>query len=269
LVFNSKKLYIKVTNGYCVETDSIEVKTDSIELSLVSNDICDGDLVTLEAINLNPFVELDSYIWQGFALNTNIIKDYPDTSQWYFLEVVNENGCKARDSILVNVYPKPKIDSVWVPFENPYQGQNTYIYMYTDGVIDSIPVLINESGWYQVIKENEFGCTDTDSIWLSVSDINCTFSNFVIPNAFTPYSSYGKNDHFNIKEIEQGLVDDFNIKIFNRFGQEVFNSDNIEISWDGKFNNQKMNPQVFDFFLYIKCINGKELFYKGNITLVR
>ena len=269
LVFNSKKLYIKVTNGYCVETDSIEVKTDSIELSLVSNDICDGDLVTLEAINLNPFVELDSYIWQGFALNTNIIQDYPDTSQWYFLEVVNENGCKARDSILVNVYPKPKIDSVWVPFENPYQGQNTYIYMYTDGVIDSIPVLINESGWYQVIKENEFGCTDTDSIWLSVSDINCTFSNFVIPNAFTPYSSYGKNDHFNIKEIEQGLVDDFNIKIFNRFGQEVFNSDNIEISWDGKFNNQKMNPQVFDFFLYIKCINGKELFYKGNITLVR
>ncbi len=141
--------------------------------------------------------------------------------------------------------------------------------MYADNIIDSIAVLINVSGWYQVTKENEFGCIDTDSIWLEVSEINCTLENFIIPNAFTPFSSYGKNDYFKIKEIEKGLVESFNIKIFNRFGQKVFISDDLENGWDGTFNNQKMTPQVFDFFIVLKCINGKELFYKGNITLVQ
>ena len=60
----------------------------------------------------------------------------------------------------------------------------------------------------------------------------------------------------------------FNLKIYNRLGQVVFSSNDIDNRWDGTFNGVKLHAQVFDFFVDIKCSGGRKLFKKGNITLI-
>ena len=65
------------------------------------------------------------------------------------------------------------------------------------------------------------------------------------------------------------LITDFKLEIFNRLGQQVFNSDDINKKWNGSFEDKKLPPQVFHFYLNLKCIGGKLYFHKGNITLIR
>ena len=49
----------------------------------------------------------------------------------------------------------------------------------------------------------------------------------------------------------------------------MFSSNNINTKWKGTYKNKKLNPQVFDFYLELKCIGEKQLFKKGNISLIR
>ena len=76
------------------------------------------------------------------------------------------------------------------------------------------------------------------------------------------------NDNYKIKD-EDGIITEFKIEIFNRFGQKIYSSEDINNSWDGYFNGKLLAPQVFDYYLEIKCIGEKYLFEKGNITLIR
>ena len=79
----------------------------------------------------------------------------------------------------------------------------------------------------------------------------------------------GINDKYFINDID-GIIIDFKLEIFNRLGQKVyFSNDQKTNEWDGTYNNEKLPPQVFDFYLEISCIGAKTLFYKGNITLIR
>ena len=68
---------------------------------------------------------------------------------------------------------------------------------------------------------------------------------------------------------EDGIITKFKIEIFNRFGQKVYSSGNINSNWDGNFKGKLLSPQVFDYYLEIECVGDKSLFEKGNITLIR
>ena len=70
-------------------------------------------------------------------------------------------------------------------------------------------------------------------------------------------------------EDNAGVITEFNLEIFNRLGQKVFSTTDIKIKWDGTYRGEKLNPQVLDFYLELKCIGDKQLFKKGNITLIR
>ena len=268
-IVGSQMVYVKASSDLCVEIDSIFVQTDSIDIAMVSNDICEGDSAIIEVVNLMPFSSIVSYNWEDLSFNNNIIFDFPDTSRWYFIEVVNENNCIARDSVFVNVNTKPEIDSIWTIEDNFYEGESAYIYILTETYIDSTLIFIEEPSWYYLTIENQQGCLAKDSVFIDVKEVNCSATNFIIPNAFTPFSSQGYNDTFFIKEIKQGLVTKYNLEIYNRYGQLVFKTNDIEHGWDGTFKNQELTPQVFDFYVEITCIGEVEFFYKGNITLIR
>ena len=65
------------------------------------------------------------------------------------------------------------------------------------------------------------------------------------------------------------VIDEFLLEIFNRNGQKVFATKSIYEEWDGTFKNEHLAPQVFDFYLKIRCVGNSEFLYKGNITLIR
>jgi gliding motility-associated-like protein len=268
-VFNSGTFYIQVTQGVCQQIDSVIVVSESIVIELLANDICEGDSVLIEVNNLNPSIPITTYTWEGFSDTTDFILGYPDTSAWYFVEVVNENLCVLNDSVFVNVYPYPVVDSIWISDSLIYSGLSVSVYIQTNTSTDSIVLYPTESSWYFFDVENQYGCFVKDSIWLNVITIICSDESIIIPTAFTPFTSIGKNDIYRIKEIDQGIIDEFLLEIFNRYGQKVFSTTSVNKGWDGTFKQEPLSPQVFDFYLKMKCYGGDVFFHKGNITLIR
>jgi len=269
IVATPQYFYVKASNGYCEQIDSVLVQTAGLEIDLLSNNICKGESAKIEVINLNPSTPIISYEWDITNENTNIFIDTPDSSRWYFVEAVNENQCIAKDSVFVLVYLPLVIDSIWTNTNQFYSGVSDYIYIYSDSITDSVLIHPEESSWHFIELETEQGCIVKDSIWVEVIEIICSEKKFIIPTGFTPFTSPGVNDTYYIKELDSGIIDEFLLEIFNRNGQKVFATKSIYEEWDGTFKNEHLAPQVFDFYLKIRCVGNSEFLYKGNITLIR
>jgi gliding motility-associated-like protein len=91
---------------------------------------------------------------------------------------------------------------------------------------------------------------------------------FYIPNAFTPTRNDGHNDTFFGKGV--GIVD-YHIWIFDRWGNQIFNTKDINEGWDGRANNGQDVAQqdVFVWKVELKDIFGRPHHYIGTVTLVK
>ena len=106
------------------------------------------------------------------------------------------------------------------------------------------------------------GCSATDSV--NVTD-DCMLA---LPNVFTPNGD-GVNDYFNPRDFLQGLKT-FSMTIYNRWGQVVFQTDNIEGSgWDGKYNNELQPQGVYIYIITATFKDGQQQNKQGNLTLIR
>ena len=62
---------------------------------------------------------------------------------------------------------------------------------------------------------------------------------------------------------------DVEFKIFNRWGEMVFEAQSLNHGWDGTFKGKKVDSGVFDYYVQLRCFNHEVFFKKGNITLIR
>jgi len=164
-------------------------------------------------------------------------------------------------------------------------GESTYLNVKTDdsfvwynftSTANTVLVEPIQSECYTVEVFNAYSCNLTDSVCIVVLDIVvpevfCNEDGFTVPTAFSPNED-GVNDIYFIvvkDEDEVEKITDFKLEIFNRLGQKVFIANDISTNWDGTYLGKKLNPQVFDFYLELKCVDDKTLFKKGNITLIR
>lgn len=120
---------------------------------------------------------------------------------------------------------------------------------------------------YVVQAEDEFGCTDIDSIHIFVDKTRHVF----IPNAFSPNFD-GLNDVFYI--FSRGLVDIRYFQIYDRWGNQVFNNtdgvtNDSSFGWDGTFKGVDMNSAVFAYVAELEFLDGVRKIYKGDVHLVR
>ena len=127
--------YVKVTDGNCEQIDSVAVKTD-ININLTGDlELCAGDSAFLKVNNLNPSVPLISYAWNPtdviYAADSASIYDFKDTSAWYSVEVMNGDGCIMKDSVFVNIYANPILDSLWLDEDTIFRGEITYLNIQT------------------------------------------------------------------------------------------------------------------------------------------
>ena len=110
-----------------------------------------------------------------------------------------------------------------------------------------------------------FGCLTTDSIIIYVSEALCEEPNIFVPNAFSPDSD-GHND---VIFVEGGVITELYFVIYNRWGEQVFETNVINKGWDGTFNGKACPPDVYGYYMKCRCIDGNEFTKKGNITLLR
>jgi gliding motility-associated-like protein len=110
--------------------------------------------------------------------------------------------------------------------------------------------------------KNALSCSAYDTIWLRV----LPGINYYVPNAFSPNGD-GVNDVFRATSV--GIVSTQYFRIFNRYGELVFETNQIGKGWDGTFKNK---PQAVGNYVWvIKGIdkNGKSVERKGNLVLIR
>ena len=169
LAGNTGFYWVQVTDSAgCTATDSIYIDAYmefSFSLGPDTMAICEGDYVILKG----P-AGYSSYKWQDGS-------DYPDfiadTAGIYWLEVSEENGCAARDSVLlmVNIIPDDFLGNDTVMCEGGtftiHAPPDYEKYLWQDGSTDSV-FTAYQTGDYWVYVEDSIGCSGTDTISLSL-----------------------------------------------------------------------------------------------------
>lgn len=114
---------------------------------------------------------------------------------------------------------------------------------------------------YQLTIFYNTGCFASSTVRIKVQNNLQLF----VPNLFSPNGD-GANDKF---EVFGYGIKDFKMKIFNRWGEKVFESINQYDSWDGTYKGVMQNPDIYTYLLQVIYLDDKEATRKGTITLVR
>jgi len=116
---------------------------------------------------------------------------------------------------------------------------------------------------YTLYAMNQYGgCRDTAYV-----KINLIHDDEFVPSAFTPNGD-GKNDEFKIANVRAGqkLLE---FRVFDRWGQKVFETTDITKGWNGTYNGQAMDAGVFQYMIRISLPDGTQRVHKGDVTLLR
>lgn len=195
------------------------------------------------------------------------------------------NSLMKTDYIIIHKQPvasffaTPQTTSILDPnidFTNTSQGAAGYYWDFGDltapaGFNNSM--VINPSHYYNnagtfnvyLIATSSYGCKDTARV---VVEITPDFALY-IPNAFTPDGN-DKNDMF--QPMGVGInEDDYRMDIFDRWGENIFTSNNFRKGWDGSVKgSSKPAPQgVYIYKLMVTDLQGNKHPYVGHVTVIR
>jgi gliding motility-associated-like protein len=132
---------------------------------------------------------------------------------------------------------------------------------------ESDSIWAEQPGTYYV-KSTFDGCEATATVEVKLSKDCCSEDKIRVPNAFSPNGD-NINDDYRVVDDKQ-IIATFDLNIFNRWGEQVFMSDDANKGWDGSYKGKPLPSAVFDYYLNIGCIGGEqEFFKKGDITLIR
>ncbi len=265
-----KEIYI-FTNG---SSDTLEMceglpVTDSVlvrgieELTITGiQEICEGDITTLEPAN-----DYSAYQWSDGATDKRSLFN---TEGPVWLQVTDQYGCTATDTVEIIVHPLPFVDLGTDTFlcgeDELYvdAGSDGVYYDWSTGDIGSAVYLTEEdTGAVYVTVEDEYGCTSIDTIVIGPCEHND------IPTVFTPNDD-GYHDTWRIALIENNRYRFANavIEIFDRWGRLVYRSEKgYPDAWDGTNMRGKQLP-LGSYFYVINMNNGKKPI-TGSVTIVR
>ena len=122
---------------------------------------------------------------------------------------------------------------------------------------------------YNILVVTKEGCRDDAPLLLRVNKNVSVY----IPNVFSPNDD-GENDWFTVFADIKGVKQVKTLQIFDRWGDQLFINENFQpndptLGWDGRFRGQDMNPAVFVYYAIVEFIDGQEVLFKGDVTIVR
>lgn len=90
-------------------------------------------------------------------------------------------------------------------------------------------------------------------------------NNLFVPTAFSPNGD-GNNDFLFVRGQN---IKDLHFSVYDRWGEKVFETNDINVGWDGTFNEEKMESAVFAYYITLTYLDGKAEAKKGNVSLIR
>jgi len=259
----SSILHVMVTDtNSCSSLDSMMVFINPNPVVDVGPDrlVCSGDSIDLMATGTG------SFLWST-GQTTAAIRILPLQSEDIWVLLTDIHGCYDADTMLLSLGIQPAtlilaedtLLCIGASTQLSGSGATSYQWYPSAGLSDTTSASIVASPEattiYYCIGYNNEGCRDTTSIHLIVSD--CSVN---IPNVFTPNAD-GKNDLF---EIEYEGFAPYKLKIFNRWGKKVYESERKENLWDGNTNS---GPAADGVYFYLLSLGEKT--YQGSVTIFR
>lgn len=275
--------YIRIINeGGCAEIKPVYVTIIPTPILTVSNDttICLGQTARISAALNLASGSIQTFSWtpaEGLSQpngRQNIVR--PDTTTTYTIEAKATNtSCTftLTNQVTVRTLPHPVVKAMedfntvaGVPFQLHASGAVNYSWIpnwaFSNANGADPMAIIHSDTRFIVTGTNEAGCKGTDTVYVK------TFINegYLVPNAFTPDGD-GRNDVF--YAIPVGIVSTEFFRVYNRYGELVFETSNLHRGWDGSYKGLRQNPGNFVWILKGKGQSGKDYLLKGNVILVR
>ena len=263
-----------VTNSSgCAHLDSTVVVVNPSPVATVSfssKTICTGDIVQLHAGGGTTYAWSPATTLSSAGINDPVAS--PVATTLYLVAVSNQFACTDSASVLVTVNEKPTasagpdktiIKGRTVVLEGTATGQSiSYSWQppaYLDNAQTLQPMATPPSDMdYVLTVTSNNGCgIAQDTVHVFV------FKDIYIPTAFSPNGD-GLNDTWKIPAL--AAFPAFELTVFNRTGEVVFQNKNVNIPWDGTF---KGNPLAAGTYVYVINLKQSPGILKGSVLIVR
>jgi len=122
---------------------------------------------------------------------------------------------------------------------------------------------------YCVVVRDANQCVDSACVTISVEE-PC-INSYYLPNAFSPNAD-AENDVLRVYFVNHSCVKEYLLRIYDRWGEKVFESADAEEGWDGRkgsYNAGEMNTQVVGYYLHIEFTDGTRIDKHGNVSLIK
>ncbi|MBI5540376.1 MAG: gliding motility-associated C-terminal domain-containing protein [Bacteroidia bacterium] len=224
---------------------------------------------------------IDTWLWNfgdGMGNNTsNPTHLYSNSGDYNVTLIVHSNaGCSDTALASVHIYPVISADfSVsdsiintgnQVQFTDLSLNPVSWIWTFGDETgtsdLQNPQYLYNTMGSYTVwlFVNGENGCTDSTSQTITVNS-----NGYAIPTAFSPNGD-GLNDYFFVRG---GPFIEYELRIFNDWGQQIFISNNQSAKWDGTFKGKEQPEGTYIYIFNGKLTDGTDLNISSDISLIR
>ncbi len=258
------KYSVLVNNKYCKKFDSATLTFIKTGLDLGPDTFYCGPILRSVRAQTN----FKSYQWQDAStLDYNVAQ----TAGKYKLTIVSADGCVESDSMTIFQFPvlDPGLGndtqiciSSFIDL-TAISGMNSYLWN-TGETSQAIRSYLK--GKFTVMVKNSIGCVAEDSINVSSSP-DAVPNELFMPDAFTPNDD-GVNDFFPENKYSN-LSSPYNLKIYNRWGEQVYECDASNINWDGLYKTQAAPQGVYVFLVRYTGCDGKERIIRGTFNLLR
>ncbi len=225
-------------------------------------DLCIGTNKTLDA---GP--GLVSYNWNTGETTQKIIINSIGT---YKVLVKDINGCNGSDSTkILTIKPRPSLflanDILLCSHESAILKPNFTFskYLWNDGSRNN-SIIVSPPAIYWLEVTDQYGCIGRDSILVSLKNDCITGVN--VPNAFTPNGDQ-KNDLF--KPLVSENLTKYDFRIYNRFGNLIFQSNNVSEGWNGKVNQILQENGAYIWTLTYQIQGQATKKQEGSFLLIR
>jgi gliding motility-associated-like protein len=191
-------------------------------------------------------VRLNNYDANGDGFNRGVTDGTIQTANSLFYHSLAQiNGIEYVD---LSIYHIPNDDGVWTSVAN---WKNSWNNIQGGGPMNS--------GNFSIVNKNAWNISGNDHPYILVNLEDA----MEIPNIFTPNND-GVNDQF---LVDAKNLSEFNLVIVNRWGQVVFDTNDINQSWDGKYKNEMCNEGTYFYVATGKSLNNQEYKKQGFVQL--
>jgi gliding motility-associated-like protein len=271
--------YLDITDSHgCLATDTFKItEPTKLEVSTAiipvdCSGITPGSITVSASGGVGPY----DYFWRDLDHSSPHISGIP--AGVYKITITDANGCRITESITLGtsgsliVEATPDVMNVNIGTEIPFTVTGAANYDWSPNQYLSCnncdnPVCVpSSSNNYIVVGSNPNGCTGVDTVIVNVY-VDC--HNLTLPNIFSPNNSGPEaNNTFGLLGTLPCL-ETYQLLIFNRWGEQVFETQTTDLVWDGTFKGKPQNSGVYFYRLDMKLVNGEEVKKSGNLTLVR